>query len=107
MYRREAGFELRSQLSAVQLAADQHQLVRPRPLPSALVQGETLRHQVKDVPLVALVDPQQALAAIDGLGKPIEKILKPVDRNGRSLWKDSDSKPSVVTWSCACRCGAA
>ena len=80
MYRREAGFELRSQLPAVQLAADQHQLVRPRSLPLALVQGETLRHQVKDVPLVALVDPQQAFGAIDALGKPVEKILKLVDR---------------------------
>ena len=74
--RRKACFEPRSQLRAIEIAADQHELVGFFPVARILVQAEPLGDKMENVALVAFGDPNQAFGAIDVVRKLLEKVLK-------------------------------
>ena len=50
-----------AQASVVEVSADQHELVFAIPAPFGVVNGKTLASEVKDVSLLALVEPKNAL----------------------------------------------
>jgi hypothetical protein len=78
----QAGFEFLPQPRAIEIASDQHELVR-RPVAAwSLVEREALSDEVKDVTLAVLGDPQQAFAAVDIVGKGLQEPLKPVHPEG-------------------------
>ena len=74
--RREASFEPRSQLRAIEIAADQHELVGFFAAERSFIQAESLGDKMENVALVAFGDPNQALPAIHVGRKLFEKILK-------------------------------
>jgi hypothetical protein len=73
---REAGFEPGSQLRAIEIAADEHELVSGLPLASILIQGKSLGHEMENGAFVAFGDPKQALAPVHVVRKSLEEILK-------------------------------
>ena len=74
--RRKACFEPRSQLRAIEIAADQHELVGFLAVASIFVQAEPPGDKMENVAFVAFGDPNQALGAIDVARKLLEKVLK-------------------------------
>ena len=80
--RREAGFEPRSQLRAVEIAADQHELVSCLALGAMLIQRESPGHEMENVAFVGFGDPKEALASVDVIRKPLEEVLKSVHGEG-------------------------
>lgn len=74
-----AGVQPRPELGAIEISADQHELVRRfavAPLRPALVQREPPADEMEHVALVVLGDPNKPLAAIDVVRKLFEKLLK-------------------------------
>ena len=74
--RHEASFEPRSQVRAVEIAADQHQLVGFFAGERIFIQAEPPGDKMENVAFVAFGDPDQAFRAIDVGRKLFEKILK-------------------------------
>jgi len=99
---RKAGLELRSQLRAIEIATNQHELVPRLAFAFAFIQGESLGHEVENVAFVAFGNPKEALAAIDVIGKPLEEVLKSLRGKGPLALKRKASKPSAAKWSVTC-----
>src|SRR6266480_2470873 len=74
--RREASFEPRSQLRAIEIAANQHELAPFCAVALILVQAEPPGDKMENVTFVAFGDPNQALGAINVVRKLLEKGLK-------------------------------
>ena len=74
--RREASFEPRSQLRAIKIAANQHELVGFFATGRMFVQAEPLGDKMENIALVAFGDPNQTLRAIDVIRELLEKVLK-------------------------------
>jgi len=91
--RREAGFELRSQHRAIEIATNQHELVPCLALACILIQGETLGHEMENVAFVVLGDPKQALATVDILREALEEILKSLRGKGPFALKRKSLEP--------------
>jgi hypothetical protein len=80
--RREAGFEPGSQLRAVEIATDQHELVSCLALASILIQGKSLGHEMENVALVAFGAPKETLASVHVFRKSLEEVLKSLHGEG-------------------------
>ena len=66
----------------LEIAADQHQLVRDRPEPMVFVEGEPLADEVEYVSPLALIDADQAFGAKHIVRQLLEKMLKPIGSKG-------------------------
>ena len=73
----EARLQLKPQLRMVEVSTNQHQLVG-----QTLVQLYPPADEVKNIAFVAFVYPEQTLGPKDAFRKPLQEILKLVDRNG-------------------------
>jgi hypothetical protein len=72
----ETGFQSGAQPGTIEVAADQHDLVVDRALLFTFVEREALGDQVKDIALVALLEPEQPLGAIDIVGQSFQETLE-------------------------------
>jgi hypothetical protein len=78
----------------VELPADQHQSVLLRSDPLAFVERKPFPDQVEDVPLVAAIDPENALAAEDLVRQlGIEKMLKFIEGERLIAYKRDRAEP--------------
>jgi hypothetical protein len=63
-----AGLELLAQAGVIKTFADQYELVFARAAPIAVIEGETLAGEVKNMTELALVEPENSLGTENGGG---------------------------------------